>query len=136
MTEFAVWTPPKPFEPAKNQATVMGVRVEKRPLFEWVDVFPHSVWMAYALAALMGVFGALSDRNIFVGIGIFFAIALLSVPLLVMGSVGAYIADQKGRDEKEGFAFGFWLGPLGWIIVGLLPNIPKNHRPAGPDDPA
>jgi hypothetical protein len=36
--------------------------------------------------------------------------------------VGAYIAKAKGRTEWEGALWGIFLGAVGWIIVGLLPE--------------
>ena len=49
-------------------------------------------------------------------------LTLLTVGLLISGSIGVYIAAKKGREEIEGFLFGAFLGPIGWIIEGLLPR--------------
>ena len=43
----------------------------------------------------------------------------------IFAVIGAYIADEKGRDTAEGALFGFFLGIFGVIIVGLLPNKEK-----------
>lgn len=51
-----------------------------------------------------------------IGIGAYF---------VVMGFFGVYVADKKGRGATEGFLFSVLLGPLGLIILGLLPNIQK-----------
>lgn len=44
------------------------------------------------------------------------------------GLFGSWIATQKGRRENEGFVLGAILGPLGWLIELLLPNITKPQR--------
>lgn len=38
------------------------------------------------------------------------------------GLLGAYVAAQKGREPAEGAVFGALLGPVGLLIVALLPN--------------
>jgi hypothetical protein len=55
------------------------------------------------------------------------------------GGFGAYICNQKGRSEGEGIIFGALLGPLGLLIVALLPPpkpkvmqppaVPYVHKP-------
>lgn len=52
----------------------------------------------------------------------------------VFGGFGAYIASQKGRSEGEGMAFGFCLGPIGLLIVSILPNVEKSAET--PEKPA
>jgi len=47
-------------------------------------------------------------------------ILILAVVCIVLGLIGRYIGSFKGR-AKEGFWIGFFLGPIGWIIVALLP---------------
>jgi hypothetical protein len=39
----------------------------------------------------------------------------------LFGILGSYIARQTGRNESEGFWFSVLLGPLGVLIVLLLP---------------
>jgi hypothetical protein len=41
---------------------------------------------------------------------------------VVFSVVGAWVAGQKGRSTTEGAVLGFMLGPLGALIVALLPN--------------
>jgi hypothetical protein len=43
---------------------------------------------------------------------------------VIFGWVGSYVARQCGRKAVEGLVFGFALGPLGVIIVALLPHKP------------
>ena len=38
------------------------------------------------------------------------------------GCLGYYVAKQCGRNVVEGFVFGFILGPLGVILVALMPR--------------
>ena len=42
--------------------------------------------------------------------------------MVLLGGVGAWIAAQKHRTGTEGAALGCLLGPIGWLIEGLLPN--------------
>ncbi len=48
---------------------------------------------------------------------------------IICGSLGVYIATQKGRNEWEGLLFGFLLGPFGVIIEALLPEQEPSERP-------
>ena len=52
--------------------------------------------------------------------------------MTVFGGFGAYIAGQKGRDEGEGMIFGALLGPIGLIVVAILPNVDKTKEAASP----
>lgn len=66
---------------------------------------------------------------------------------LVFGMMGSYVADTKGRPSGEGFIFGFMLGPIGILIVVLLPSVAKptsravathpeaTPEPVAPEDP-
>jgi hypothetical protein len=47
---------------------------------------------------------------------------LVFVPATLFGLLGRYIAKQKGRENIEGFLFGFFLSFIGVIIVLLLPS--------------
>jgi len=38
---------------------------------------------------------------------------------------GSYVAEQKGRTEREGIIFGILLGPIGLLIVASLPTKEK-----------
>jgi flagellar biosynthesis GTPase FlhF len=40
----------------------------------------------------------------------------------VMGTLGFWLAGEKGRSELEGLILGFLFGPLGVLIEGLLPT--------------
>lgn len=52
----------------------------------------------------------------------FFAVL---IGLLISGVIGSWIARQRGRKPGEGFCLGFFLGPIGLIVEGLLPQIGK-----------
>ena len=64
---------------------------------------------------------------------------------LVLAGFGAYVAGQKQRDPIEGAIFGFLLGPIGIVIVALLPagdfgggsarRSTSSHRDEGLDGP-
>ena len=50
--------------------------------------------------------------------------------MCVWGGVGCYVATQKQRSENEGLAFGALLGPIGVLIVAMLPPLqPKTEAP-------
>lgn len=59
--------------------------------------------------------------------------------ILIWGGFGAYVAVQKGRSETEGMVFGAILGPIGLLIIAMLPphrpkvvippTVPYVHRP-------
>lgn len=53
-------------------------------------------------------------------LGVFWG-ALL-VGLFIMGIIGVVVARAKNRSDAEGFWFGLLLGPLGLVIVALLPS--------------
>lgn len=57
-------------------------------------------------------------------------IGILLVVGLLMAGCGAYVAGQKRRDPIEGALFGFFLGPLGIVIVALLPTGDFGSGPA------
>jgi len=44
------------------------------------------------------------------------------VGCIIGGAIGAYVGRTKGR-QTEGMLFGALLGPLGWIIVLLMPAV-------------
>lgn len=41
---------------------------------------------------------------------------------VVVGAIGAYLAETKGRPHLEGFLFGFFLGLIGILIIFILPK--------------
>lgn len=45
--------------------------------------------------------------------------------VIMLGIPGVYIANVKGRPMLEGFIFGAFLGPIGWLIEALLPTRKK-----------
>lgn len=55
-----------------------------------------------------------------------------------LASFGAtwYVADQRGRYVEEAVIFGLLLGPLGILVVGMLPELDEDEarreKPAGP----
>jgi hypothetical protein len=51
------------------------------------------------------------------------SLIILGVALLVFGQLGAWVAGQKGRRPVEGFLLGLFLGPLGVIVEGQLPEL-------------
>jgi hypothetical protein len=64
---------------------------------------------------------------------IFGCLFILTVGALISAAVGYYIAEKKNRSTAEGLLFGLFLGPVGWIIEGLLPTeSPKQRMPRGP----
>jgi hypothetical protein len=50
---------------------------------------------------------------------------------VITGTIGGWVAKEKGRDRTEGFLFGFFLSIPGLIIEGLLPT-----KPMAPPAPA
>ena len=55
-------------------------------------------------------------------------VLFLVVVWCVLGAVGAWLAEQRRRPRGVGFAFGFFLGPLGLVIVALLPYGPETPQ--------
>jgi hypothetical protein len=52
---------------------------------------------------------------------------------LVCGGFDAYVSDERGRSWFEGLMFGLFLGPMGVIAAGCLPDerktgVDKNQR--------
>jgi hypothetical protein len=60
----------------------------------------------------------------------------LLVLWLIFAGLGYYVAVQKGRPEAEGLVLGFLFGPLGCLIVALLPSGPPAGRSPGHADRA
>jgi hypothetical protein len=59
------------------------------------------------------------------------------IGILILGAMfaglGYWVADQKGRSTTEGAVLGFLFGPLGVLIVALLPaQLPPPRRAARP----
>jgi hypothetical protein len=52
--------------------------------------------------------------------------AELLAAIILLGVPGVYIASVKGRSMLEGFIFGAFLGPIGWLIEALLPTKRKD----------
>jgi hypothetical protein len=46
----------------------------------------------------------------------------IGVAAAMFGALGAYVAACKSRRTAEGFALGFFLGPIGAAIESLLPR--------------
>ena len=44
----------------------------------------------------------------------------------IWGVITRYICQMKGH--QKGFAWGFWLGLIGLLVVGFLPNLNKKAR--------
>ena len=53
--------------------------------------------------------------------------SLLAVAV-VMGGLGAYFSEKKGRTHLEGFLMGFLLGLIGLLIVLALPKKKKEDQ--------
>ena len=49
--------------------------------------------------------------------------------MLLWGGFGVYMAQQKGRSEGAGVVFGVLLGPLGLLLLALLPPPLKVQLP-------
>lgn len=46
----------------------------------------------------------------------------LLVVAVIMGAIGAFVSERKGRTHLEGFLMGFLLGIIGVLIVLVLPK--------------
>jgi len=60
-------------------------------------------------------------------------VVILFVALMVacaFGFLGGWVAGEKGRSRNEGALIGFLFGPLGVLILVLLPS--KEARPSPP----
>jgi hypothetical protein len=49
-------------------------------------------------------------------------LVLFVIYVITTIAVGVYVAVQKGRSPSEGLTLGLFFGPIGWILVGLLPE--------------
>ncbi len=59
-------------------------------------------------------------------------LGFLFVAALAFAGFGAWIAGEKGRGRTQGVVIGFLFGPLGVLILAMLPNRPTpTPRPAG-----
>ena len=55
---------------------------------------------------------------------LFLWILVLLIPSIAFGFIAKYIAKSKGYDS--GFAWGFWLGIIGLLVVGFRPTISQS----------
>jgi hypothetical protein len=55
------------------------------------------------------------------GLGVWIAVGIV-VYEIVMGFVGAYVAEEKGRSTAEGALFAIFFGPLGLILEACMPT--------------
>ena len=53
---------------------------------------------------------------------ILYGVVAVLAYLGLCGYAGVYVAQQKGRDEKEGATLGVLFGPLGILIEACLPT--------------
>lgn len=56
-------------------------------------------------------------------------LVILFVSIVICAGVGAYVAEAKNRPTGEGVALGSLLGPLGVLIVALLPTLEAPPEP-------
>src|ERR1022692_465029 len=61
----------------------------------------------------------MSDKDVGTLISAVFAILYL----VICGHLGAHVAIEKGRGWVEGAVFGVLLGPLGAIVMALMPTL-------------
>lgn len=54
---------------------------------------------------------------------------ILLISGVVFGFVGSFVAKNRGLSQSTGFLFGFFLGPVGIIVVALLSAHPKSQIP-------
>jgi hypothetical protein len=52
-----------------------------------------------------------------------------AIAVILIGVLGSYVAGAKGRSGSEGFFLGLLLGPIGLIIVALLPTVTPPKQP-------
>src|SRR5262245_62028494 len=51
------------------------------------------------------------------------------ISALISGFIGIQVAKSKGRSEGEGSGWGFFLGPIGWIIEAVQTDL--KPKPVG-----
>jgi uncharacterized membrane protein YeaQ/YmgE (transglycosylase-associated protein family) len=49
-------------------------------------------------------------------------VLLVMLEIVIFGSLAGWIGQQKGRRPEEGMLLGALFGPLGVIVVALLPT--------------
>ncbi len=59
-------------------------------------------------------------------VGVLFVVIIVGAIPFVFGRIGIAIARNNQVSEGSGFWYGFWLGPIGLVIVALLKPIPKS----------
>ena len=52
----------------------------------------------------------------------------LLIVAVIFACFGGYVANQKGRDVGEGIMLGLLFGPLGVVVVALLPSKAKSAQ--------
>lgn len=48
---------------------------------------------------------------------------------LISGAFGIGISSSFNVSQEKGFIFGFTLGPIGWILIGMLPRGKSDNVP-------
>lgn len=49
--------------------------------------------------------------------------------MMVWGGFSVYVAGQKGRSVNEGMVFGALLGPIGLLVLAMLPPASQTREP-------
>ncbi|MGH9127197.1 MAG: hypothetical protein ACRDZ8_21115 [Acidimicrobiales bacterium] len=52
-----------------------------------------------------------------VGIFLLLLFLVVTVYVFVFGGIGALLAPRQARSRLEGFLFGTFLGPIGWLVL-------------------
>ena len=55
-------------------------------------------------------------------------ITIFFIAGIITGTIGAFLGDTVNK-PGAGFFLGLFLGPIGWIIVFLLPRNDSSHNP-------
>lgn len=100
---------PQAASPTPLRSTGVGIRIA-RPL--WLRLTYYGVG-----ATVFGVFLYHVSRAGEIAVSVFTAV-------VVTGLIGALIGQRKGR-VGAGLLFGWLLGPLGWLVVALGPNLKR-----------
>lgn len=98
---------------------VLGSRTKDQKVASNLKAYGRICIAVPVILVIIGlIIGLITNPN---GVGIFYPVAL-ALYVMVFGLIGVVIGERKGR-PGAGFVFGALLGPIGWVVVLLGPDL-------------